>query len=98
MKHEVLLKKKQLTVSDLESNEYVGFIANGAKWFIFYAERKLMAISFDKKGHYAQIKTPNEIYTHDECKTVEQCLSKQYGVTQVFKFDTKNELFLWLAE
>lgn len=98
MKHEVEFKqRKSLRIEDLKTDDYIGFIANGNKWFIFYADRRLMAISFCRKGHYAKMATPNEIYTTGDCTTIKDCIGMQYGVSKVLKFDTPQELHQWLA-
>jgi len=96
MKHEVELKpKNRLTVSELTDYDNIGVIdANGDKGFTHFYSLNVYIFGKDGRTSWAGGgRTIQDAFNVAADKCAATC-----QIVKIFKFDTRKELFLWLAE
>ena len=103
MKHEVLLEtKRSVTIDDLNNSSNVGYITrDGEKCHIVQVGNGPVFIGATSTPH----KTPasilcNSAHTNNSNTLVGviKYLIDDFSVTKFYSFDTRKELYKWLAE
>lgn len=100
MKVEVIFKQtKQITINDLKNTDHIGFIiSNGEKGYITYSNFKFIASSTSEIGWCTSSNGFFGVPSGDiknVIESIDYCIQK---LISVYKFDTRKELYQWLAE
>lgn len=101
MKTEVLLKNHSLvTIEDLKRTDHVGFIHNHSleKGYVSTVSinGKIQLIAMAATGKKG---TMVDVYSEPIQHTIQEVLTKSVGdLGKVYVFDTRKELYQWLAE
>ena len=96
MKTEVQLKSKQITIEDLKNTDHVGFIptyAKGKGYILFLGEEQFMPVDTNQATYNC-----NCLYQNGQTYETLVDAVKGISIATLYRFDTRKELYQWLAE
>lgn len=94
MKRTVTTTEREISLKDLKNTDHVGFIADTKKWQVVYASSKFNSIT-SKYG--CEACTWQMDYGSDTLKDAVENAFNFCHVTALYVFDTRKELYQWLA-
>lgn len=102
MKHEVQIQiqiqTKLLTLSDIENTDHIGWIHNDCneKGYITKIDHdKYVAVAASGQSESDEMV---DVYDNPVHKNITKALEVPLDVAKFYKFDTRKELYQWLAE
>jgi len=95
MKTEVQLTSKQITIEDLKKGDHLGFIAEKLKWEIIYTPEGYNSITWQPKSDYCTYSINSGDPTFIDAIN---SAHRFYPDLLLYRFDTRKELYQWLAE
>lgn len=100
-KQQVQLKEKELSIEDLKNTDHVGFEVDiyGKGYVLPNQDYKFFLTAIDNKD--SDKRTPVSTFSGEEFYKIKDAikyLSKNWNVVILYRFDTRKELYQWLAE